>query len=108
MHSAVVHAMTTEQVRQVMRVASRHGIPVWPLSQGRNLGHGGSAPQVRGSIQLSLQRMNRILHIDEELAYAVVEPGVTWFDLHAAIVDRGLDLMAPCPDLGWGSVVGIM
>ena len=29
--------------------------------------------------------MNRVLEIDEELGYAVVEPGVRWFDLYEAI-----------------------
>ena len=36
---------------------------------------------------ISLREMNRVLEIDAELAYAVVEPGVRWFDLHAALQD---------------------
>ena len=28
--------------------------------------------------------MNRVLEINEEIAYAVVEPGVRWFDLYDA------------------------
>jgi 4-cresol dehydrogenase (hydroxylating) len=104
--SAVVQPSSTEQVREIMRLVTRHRIPLWPHSQGRNLGHGGASPLVRGSIQLGFQRMNRILEINEELAYAVVEPGVTWFDLHRAVRDAGYDLMTPCPDLGWGSVIG--
>jgi 4-cresol dehydrogenase (hydroxylating) len=50
--------------------------------------------------------MNRILEINDELAYAVVEPGVRWFDLYDAVKDAGYSLMTPCPDLGWGSVIG--
>ena len=34
---------------------------------------------------VSLRNMNRVLEIDEELAYAVVEPGVRWFDLYDAV-----------------------
>jgi 4-cresol dehydrogenase (hydroxylating) flavoprotein subunit len=104
--SAVVQPTTTEQVQGILEIARRYGIPVWPHSQGRNLGHGGASPKVRGSIQLGFQRMNRILEINEELAYAVVEPGVTWFDLHDAVRAKGYDLSTPCPDLGWGSIVG--
>lgn len=104
--SAVVQPTTTEQVQRILEIARRYGIPVWPHSQGRNLGHGGASPKVRGSIQVGFQRMNQILEINEELAYAVVEPGVTWFDLHAAVREKGYDLATPCPDLGWGSVVG--
>ena len=104
--SAVVQPTTTEQVQGILDIARRYGVPIWPHSQGRNLGHGGASPKVRGSIQLGFQKMNRILEINEELAYAVVEPGVTWFDLHQAVRENGYDLSTPCPDLGWGSIVG--
>jgi 4-cresol dehydrogenase (hydroxylating) len=50
--------------------------------------------------------MNRVLEIDEECAFAVVEPGVRWFDLYDAIQAGGHRLMVSIPDLGWGSVVG--
>lgn len=50
--------------------------------------------------------MNRILEINEELAYAVVEPGVRWFDLYDELRRRGSRLMLSIPDIGWGSVIG--
>ena len=37
---------------------------------------------------VSLRKMNRVLEIDEDSAYAVVEPGVRWFDLYDAIQAR--------------------
>lgn len=104
--SAVVQPGSVEQVQEIMRLANAHGVPVSPHSQGRNLGHGGASPRRRGAIQLGFQRMNRILEIDEELAYAVVEPGVTWQDLYDEVQHRGLDLMTPVPDLSWGSIIG--
>lgn len=104
--SAVVQPGTVAEVQEVMRIANRWEVPVSPHSQGRNLGHGGASPSRRGAIQLGFQRLNRVLHIDDELAYAVVEPGVTWSDLHQAVAERGLELMTPVPDLSWGSVIG--
>ena len=104
--SAVVQPESVEQVQQILRLANKFGVPVAAHSQGRNLGHGGASPRFRGSIQLGFQRMTRILEINEELAYAVVEPGVTWQDLYDAVQERGLDLLTPAPDLGWGSIVG--
>ena len=38
---------------------------------------------------LNLRRMNRVLEIDEEHGYAVVEPGVSFFDLHEAVRGAG-------------------
>ena len=41
-----------------------------------------------------------------KLAYVVVEPGVSFFDLCAELQRRGSRLWASIPDLGWGSVIG--
>ena len=70
-----------------------------------NNGYGGPAPRLNGSVLVSLRKMNRVLEIDEDSAYAVVEPGVRWFDLYDAL-RPGSRLMVSVPDLGWGSVVG--
>jgi 4-cresol dehydrogenase (hydroxylating) flavoprotein subunit len=60
-----------------------------PSSRPKNNAYGGGAPRLRGSVVLSLRRMNRILEVNEELAYAVVEPGVTFFDLCADLNGAG-------------------
>src|SRR5439155_6472425 len=104
--SAVVQPGSVEEVQAIVRIATEHKVPLWTSSQGRNNGYGGSSPRVRGSVVVNLRRMNRVLEIDEELAYAVVEPGVRWFDLYEAIKAGGHRLMLSIADLGWGSVVG--
>jgi 4-cresol dehydrogenase (hydroxylating) len=104
--SAVVQPASTGQVQEIVRIAGEFGVPVWPHGQGKNLGYGGPSPRVRGSIQIGFQQMNRVLEINDELAYAVVEPGVRWFDLHDALEAGGHSLMLSIPDLGWGSVIG--
>ncbi|CAB4928928.1 unannotated protein [freshwater metagenome] len=104
--SIVVMPQSTEEVQAVVRVAAEHGVPIWTHSTGKNNGYGGAAPLVQGTVTVSLRRMNKILHIDEELAYAEVEPGVTWRDLYDEITRRGLRLMMSNTDLGWGSVIG--
>jgi 4-cresol dehydrogenase (hydroxylating) flavoprotein subunit len=104
--SAVVMPDTVEEIQEIVRVANEHKIPLWTHGTGRNNGYGGPAPRVTGSVILSLRRMNRVLEINEELGYAVVEPGVRWFDLYEALQAGGHKLMLSVPDLGWGSVVG--
>ena len=59
-----------------------------------------------GCVIVSLRNMNQVLEINEELGYAVVEPGVRWFDLYEAIEAQGASYMLSIADLGWGSVVG--
>ncbi|HLK44345.1 MAG TPA: FAD-dependent oxidoreductase, partial [Acidimicrobiales bacterium] len=104
--AAVVTPRSVEDVQAAVRVAGEHGVPLWTVGQGRNNAYGGSAPRVRGSIIVSLREMNRVLEVDDELAYALVEPGVRFFDLFDHLQAGGYRLWPSIPDLGWGSVVG--
>jgi 4-cresol dehydrogenase (hydroxylating) len=104
--SAAVAPDAAEQVQQIVAIANEFRIPLYPISTGRNLGYGGSAPVLSGSVVLDLKRMNRILEVDQRNAYALVEPGVSYFDLYRHIQERGLKLWIDCPDPGWGSVIG--
>ena len=104
--SAVVSPRSVEDVQAVVRIANEFGVPLWTFGQGRNNAYGGSAPRVKGSILVSLREMNRVLEVNEELAYALVEPGVRFFDLHDHLKAGGHKLWASIPDLGWGSVIG--
>jgi hypothetical protein len=104
--SAAVAPDTVEQVQAVVRTANRYRVPIYPVSTGRNLGYGGSAPNLSGSVVLDLKRMNRIVEVDDRRHFAIVEPGVSYFDLYRHIQDRGLKVWIDCPDPGWGSPVG--
>jgi 4-cresol dehydrogenase (hydroxylating) len=97
---------SVEEVQAVLRIANELRVPLWTVSTGRNLGYGGPGPRVAGSVVLSLARMNRVLEINEQSAYALVEPGVRFFDLYEALRAGGHRLWPSVPDLGWGSVVG--
>lgn len=107
--SAVVAPRDVAEVQAVVRLCNEYEIPLWPFSVGRNVGYGGAAPRVPGSIGLDMGRhMNKILKVDVEGAYALVEPGVTYSDLHQYLVDNNLrdKLWIDVPDLGGGSVLG--
>lgn len=104
--SAAVAPSSVEQVQAVVRAANARRIPLYSISTGRNLAYGGSAPVLSGSVVLDLKRMNRVIEVDERNAYALVEPGVTYFDLYNYIEEHGFRLWIDPPDPGWGSVVG--
>ena len=104
--SAVVTPRSVEEVQTIVRIANEHRVALWTFGQGRNNAYGGSAPRVKGSILVSLREMNRVLEVNDDLAYALVEPGVSFFDLYEHLQAGGHRLWPSIPDLGWGSVIG--
>jgi len=83
----IVKPGSTEEVAKVLRLANEKRIPVTPRGGGTGLS--GGCVAVCGGILLSLERMNRILEIDEENCVAVVEAGVVLADLYKAVEARG-------------------
>jgi 4-cresol dehydrogenase (hydroxylating) len=80
------------EVQACMRIANARGVPVYPVSSGRNWGYGSSAPSADGCALLDLSRMNAILDYNEDLAYVTVEPGVTQRQLFNFLAGRGAKL----------------
>lgn len=97
---------SVEEVQVLVRLAGETGVGLWTVSRGKNLGYGGAEPREHGSVVLDLSRMDRIHEVDEQLGYAVVEPGVTFFDLFEHLQTNGIKLFMSVPALGWGSILG--
>jgi hypothetical protein len=104
--SAAVAPDTAEEVQKVVEIANKYKVPIYPISTGKNLGYGGSAPVLSGSVVLDLKRLNRIIEVNDQNHYVLVEPGVSYFDLYRHIEENGYDLMMDVPDPGWGSLIG--
>jgi FAD/FMN-containing dehydrogenase len=104
--SAAVAPSNTEEVQAIVRIANRYKIPLFPISTGKNLGYGGSAPGYSGSVVVDLKRMNRIIEVDDRRHFAIVEPGVSYFDLFNYVRQHKKRVWIDCPEPGWGSVLG--
>jgi 4-cresol dehydrogenase (hydroxylating) len=93
--SAIVWPASAEEVRRLVLLARRHGQPLYPVSRGRNWGFGSRVPTVDGAILVDLQRMNRIVGLDVDLAHVSLEPGVTFLELYEDLAARATDLFLP-------------
>jgi glycolate oxidase len=91
---AVVFPGCTKEVAAVVRAAAVHGVPL--VARGAGSGLSGGAVTVFGGIALSTSRMRRILEIEPDRRWAIVEPGVANGDLNAAAGRHGL-FYAPDP-----------
>jgi len=85
---AIVKPACRAEVQECLRIATRFGTPVYPISAGKNWGYGSRVPAADGCVLLDLGRMNRILDFSEELAYVTVEPGVTQAQLFEFLQER--------------------
>ncbi len=89
---AILFPDSTAQVQDIVRIAAQYGVPVYPISRGKNWGYGDANPPTPGQVIVDLQRMNRIIEVNPELAYAVIEPGVTQQQLSDYLTQHGHDL----------------
>ncbi|MBD8528493.1 MULTISPECIES: FAD-binding oxidoreductase [unclassified Massilia] len=97
---ALVRPANADEVAQLVKIAAGAGVAVYPISTGKNWGYGDACAVGAGQVILDLSRMNRIIHVDPELAYAVIEPGVTQRQLSDHLLQRGYPLWADCTGAG--------
>jgi hypothetical protein len=84
---AVIMPGSTEEVRKIVKICNRYNIKY--VATVSLMGFGlASQP---GMIIISMRRMNRILEINEEDRYAVIEPGVRQVQLKPELLKRGLN-----------------
>lgn len=84
----VVRARTTAEVAAAVRLCAVHAVPLTPI--GGRTGLSGGALSVHGGVGLALDRMDRILSIDERNLQVTVEPGVITQTLIDAAAAKGL------------------
>jgi 4-cresol dehydrogenase (hydroxylating) len=85
----VVYPTSAGEVQETIKMARSKGWNLHAISRGRNWGYGDRLGSVVNALIVDLSKMNRILAVDEELAYAVIEPGVTPGQLHEHLRSLG-------------------
>ena len=88
MPEVVVFAENTEQVAKLVKLANEKHFSVVPRGAGTGLACG--AVPIYGGMVLSLEKMDKIIEINAEAMYAIVEPGVRTDDLQKAVKAIGL------------------
>ncbi|AJQ28689.1 FAD-binding oxidoreductase [Pelosinus fermentans] len=75
MPEVVIKPENAQQIAEVVKLANRELVPITPRGGGSGLAAG--AVPLHGGMVLSLEKMNKILEIDKENLFMVLEPGVT-------------------------------
>jgi glycolate oxidase len=85
---AVVLPANTAEISAIARYCNERRVPM--VVRGAGTGFTGGAVPTRGGIVIAMERMNRILAIDETNLLAVVEPNVITAELQRAVEKVGL------------------
>ncbi|HZZ57688.1 MAG TPA: FAD-linked oxidase C-terminal domain-containing protein [Opitutaceae bacterium] len=100
---AVALPSSTEQVAAIMRFCHQNGVRVVPRGAGTSLS-GGALP-LADAVVVGLMRMNRILEIDYQDRFAVVQAGVTNIGITQAVAEHGF-FYAPDPSSQLACMIG--
>ena len=82
------------------------GLTWLPFTGDRYTAVAGGPTPLDDPLVIVTTQMNRVLDVNEALAYALVEPGVGYYDLYAHLRARGSTLWVDPPAAGWGSLTG--
>jgi glycolate oxidase len=99
----VVLPATAAEIAQIARLCHESRVPL--VARGGGTGYTGGAVPVHGGVLLSVERLNRIVSIDEANLLAVVQPNVVTGDLQDAVERVGL-FYPPDPASLRRSVIG--
>ncbi|HEY0127058.1 MAG TPA: FAD-linked oxidase C-terminal domain-containing protein [Blastococcus sp.] len=102
--AAVVLPRSTDDVVAVMRVASRHRVPVVPRGAGSGLA--GASNAVDGAMTLVTTRMDAVLEVSAADRLAVVQPGVVNKALRDAVAGSGLFYPPDPSSYDWCTIGG--
>jgi len=84
----VVRPSSAKEISAILRLANKNRIAVTPRGGGTGLS-GGALP-VHGGICVSMERLNKIIEVDEKNFQAIVEPGVITQVFQEELEPRGL------------------
>lgn len=84
----VLKPETPQEVSSILRYCNEQKIPVTP--SGARTGLSGGAIPIHQGVALSMEKFNRILHIDEENHQVTTEPGVITQVLQDTVKEKGL------------------
>ena len=100
---SVVFPKTTEDVVRIVKVAAEHKLPL--VGRGAGTGLSGGTIPTEGGLMIAFARMNKILEINLENEYAVVQPGVVNLDITTAVKGQGY-YYAPDPSSQKACTIG--
>jgi len=88
MPEVVVLPSTAEEIAAIVQLANRELIPV--VARGGGTGLAAGAVPLYGGIVISTEKMNKVLEVNPDSMYMVVQPGVRTEDVQKTAKEHGI------------------
>ncbi|TWT81133.1 4-cresol dehydrogenase [hydroxylating] flavoprotein subunit [Planctomycetes bacterium CA13] len=92
---AILRPQSESDVQRIVDIAGKYGVPLYPISTGRNWGYGAASPVTEGCAVVDLSQLHKIRVVDAELGIVSLQPGVTQGMLAEFVAQQQLDWMVP-------------
>ncbi|KAF8965864.1 FAD-linked oxidase-like protein [Flammula alnicola] len=104
--SVVVYPTSTEDVVEVVKIATKYKVPITVYSGATSL-EGQYRGYPTGGICVDMNNMDRIIAIHEADSDLVCQPGARWMDINETLKEKGIPLFFPI-DPAPGATIGGM
>jgi hypothetical protein len=104
----VVRPGNADEVQAIVQWANRTQTPLVPVSSGPPHFRGDTVPGATGAVMVDMGGMKRIVRIDRRSRTAIIEPGVTYPQLQAALAREGMKISMPLAPRANKSVVATL
>lgn len=93
--SAALKPTKLNEVVEIVNIARKYNISLYPISTGHNWGYGSANPVTNDCVVIDLSGMNKILDMDPELGLVTLEPGVTQIQLRDYLDSKNFRFLVP-------------
>ena len=105
--SAVFFPESTDDVLKIVQLANSQRVVLFPISRGKNFGYNEAQGSAEGQVIVDMSRMNKIVEVNEKLAYATIQPGVSQQQLSNYLKEKNLKFQLDVTGAGYdASIVG--
>lgn len=105
----VLHPRDVADLQRIVSACAKAQQTLYPYSSGKNWGLGSRLPVEKGAVLLDLHRLNKIIKVDREYGYAIIQAGVTQKQLSDYLLENNIPWKFPVTGSASGtSVVGNM
>lgn len=93
--ACIVKPRGLDQIQPLVKLANEQGFALVPCSSSGPRSRGDTVPATSGAVIVDLSEMKAIRRVDRRNKVAMIEPGVTFGELQAAVEKQGLRLEMP-------------